>query len=490
MMLSAIVLPVLLGFSGLAVDVGLVMVQRTKQQRAADAAALAGAQALLFTSGDTAAKEAAAKTAACKFAEKNGYGSGTCPSDEVEVYLPPTSGAHKGDSSYVEVKITRTIPTVFMQVLGIEEKTTGARAVGATTPAKRNYALIVLNPTQCDAFSTSSNITINGGGAIVDSAATTGGNCIGESAVQNGGSVVTAQVCKDKDGNVIQCYLDYNTKGSWTVPNNSTASPAPTKAPYFPDPLTCGPPPGSQAHVNEDYCPRPVPCSNSSGTTPAGCVPWSTTSAGSGNKANNPTITQLTGAGEVTLEPGTYFGGIRINSDSQTVRFKPGIYVIAGSDHNGNGGGFDYQSGKLCGVGPVGTCPVATGVTFFNTDNPYANQAGNRPCNSINLVGNGLLKFAAPTVKHTTPLTGYLNMLIWQDDDCTAQFKFAGTGSGPWTATGLMYLPKAHMQVTGGGDFGAVQIIVDTFNQGGGQEIEIEFTRYIDTDASRYKLVE
>jgi hypothetical protein len=219
-------------------------------------------------------------------------------------------------------------------------------------------------------------------------------------------------------------------------------------------------------------------------------VPWSSTSAGNGNKANNPTITQLTGSGDVTLEPGVYFGGLRINSTSQTVRFKPGIYVFAGGDHNGNGGGFDYQSGNLCGVGAVGTCPVATGITFFNTDNPYANQSNNKPCQGINLVGSGLLRFAAPTVKHTTALTGYLNMLIWQDDDCAEQFKFAGSGSGPWSATGLMYLPAAHMQVTGGGDFGAVQVIVDTFNQGGGQEIEIEFTRYVDTDASRYKLVE
>jgi hypothetical protein len=106
------------------------------------------------------------------------------------------------------------------------------------------------------------------------------------------------------------------------------------------------------------------------------------------------------------------------------------------------------------------------------------------------MVGSGLLKFAAPTVRHTTALTGYLNMLIWQDDDCAAQFKFAGSGSGPWSTTGLMYLPKAAMQVTGGGNFGSVQIIVDTFNQGGSQNIDIQFTRFIDTDISKYKLVE
>jgi len=53
-----------------------------------------------------------------------------------------------------------------------------------------------------------------------------------------------------------------------------------------------------------------------------------------------------------------------------------------------------------------------------------------------------------------------------------------------------MYLPQANMQVTGGGNFGSVQIITKTFRQGGSQAITINFSRYIDTDTQEWKLVE
>ena len=115
----------------------------------------------------------------------------------------------------------------------------------------------------------------------------------------------------------------------------------------------------------------------------------------------------------------------------------------------------------------------------------------------MDITGNGVLKLQAPTVRHSasgvSPLTqaGYKNMLFWQDDSCTAQFRFAGSSSGQdWTQSGLIYLPQAGMQVTGGGNFGSVQIITKTFNQGGGQTININFSRYVNTDTQQWKLTE
>jgi Flp pilus assembly protein TadG len=490
LILSALVLPVMLGFSGLAIDVGLLMAHRAERQNTADAAAIAGAQFLMYNPGNTAG----ATAEACAYAQKNGYGAGTCPSAEVRVSIPPTSGPNTSNLGAVEVVVTKTDPTFFIKILGKNDATVQARAVGTSKPRKVNYALVVLDPTVCDAFTTSSDITINGGGAIVNSTATTGGSCIGESAKQNGGSIITAQSCLDKLGAPIVCTLDYNPRGKWTIPNNAVASPAPTKAPPFPDPLTCGPPAGSQAHIGEDYCPRPVPCSASG--TPTGCVPASPDTVGS---PNNSRLTQITGNGETILRPGTYYGGIKIASTSGTIRFSPGIYVLAGSDHNENAGGFKYTSGNICGLrqpsDPVTFCPVATSVTIFNTSNPYAGNAGDRPCNSLDMTGSGLLKLAAPTVRRSasivTTFAGYKNMLIWQDDTCNQPFKFAGSSSGSsWTATGLMYLPQGSMQVTGGGNFGSVQIITKTFSQGGSQVITINFSRYVDTDTQQWKLVE
>ena len=115
----------------------------------------------------------------------------------------------------------------------------------------------------------------------------------------------------------------------------------------------------------------------------------------------------------------------------------------------------------------------------------------------MDITGSGLLRLAAPTVCRTdsgiSPVTlaGYKNMLFWQDDSCSQQFRFAGSSSGTsWTATGLMYLPQANMQITGGGNFGSVQIITKTFSQGGSQMIRIDFSRYVNTDTQEWKLVE
>ena len=513
--MAAFLLPVLIGFAGLAIDVGIIMKNRTERQRTADSAAISAAQYLMFDRDEDGAKQIA-----CDFAQHNGYGKEGCSYDytlddcpkEVCVNLPPLTGPHIGDHLYVEVVVRRSDPTLFIQVLGVKTKNVTARAVGGATPLKRNYALIVLDPTQCDALSTSSSIAITGGGVMVDSDGTTGGSCIGESAVQGGGSVVTAKTCYGADGNSIDCALDYNSSGKWTVCNNCTASPPPTKAPLFPDPLSC--PDGTQAHLaynghTEDYCPRPVPCKTLVPETTS-CVPISPTACGnaavpcSTNKlatASSPNSTHLAGAGDVTLYPGVYYGGLDINSTSQTVHFRPGIYILAGTQKNGNGGGLNYQSGNMCGPlgasDPPGSCPVAKDVTFFNTSN------GSLPCNSYKLTGSGKFKFNGPdeghaesagsgdTLRPSSSLTGYLNMLIWQDDACTAEFTFAGSGNGgDWTETGMMYLPDANMKVTGGGNFGSIQIITKTFKQSGSQAIVINFTRYVDTDTNYYKLVE
>ncbi len=501
---AALLTPLLIGFTGLALDVGLVMVHRTQRQRTADAAALAGAQYLMYNLGTDSVEtiEQNAEQIACTYAQKNGFAGGTCAYDTknadaaITVNLPPQSGPHKDDHSFVEVKVTRSDPTLFIRVLGIPRATVVARAVGGATPAKRNYALVVLDKTQCDAFSTSSSIAINGGGMIDDSAGTSGGSCVGESANQSGGSVITAQTCFDKSGAAIDCKIDYNSTGKWSTCNNCTTTPPPTKAPLFPDPLSCNPL-GSQAHVGEDYCPRPVPCSQSG--TPTGCVPKSADSSGT---ANNTKLTQPNcNGGEVILHPGTYYGGLKLTAASCNFRFSPGIYVFAGSTNGGNGGGFTYSSGNVCGLrapsDPVTSCPVATDITFFNTGDPYVSNSGDKICGSYEITGSGVLKLAAPTVRHSASsvsprtLAGYKNMLIWQDDSCTSQFKFAGSSSGStWTNTGIMYLPSANMKVTGGGNFGSVQIITKTFTQGGSQTIQINFTRYIDTDTQNYKLVE
>jgi len=480
--LVAILLPVLIGLVGIAVDVGLLLAHRTEEQRAADAAALAGAQ-ILLSSGDQTIAKAEART----FAKKHGYSD-----SEITVNLPPLSGKKVGNNQFVEVKITRKDRTHFLALLGIQDSSVTARAVGGITPLARNYALIVLNPTQCNAYnhSSSNDLTIVGGGAIVNSDASTGGSCVGTSASQGGGSLVTAQDCKDKLGMPIPCTLDYYSHGNWQQSNNASSTPAPTSvgAP-MPDPLA--------------GLARPIPCINgtpgSLGTQPSGCnVPISPTACGNSaipcaanrvSTANQPQLTSPT-TGNIVLQPGVYYGGLKLTG-SATLTFQPGLYVMAGG--GANNGGFTFNS----------NAPASgSGVTFFNTGDPYANNQADRGCGGFSLAASGLLNLTAPSdlgtlgpFDDTSVANGIETMLFWQDDrtsgvwagNCTQTFRFTGGGA---TLAGVIYLPKAKLDMSGGGSMGALQIVVDTFDYAGSSDISINYTRYFDTEKPSYALTE
>jgi Flp pilus assembly protein TadG len=103
----ALGLMVFLGMTGLAVDVGHLYHNRAKAQRAADAAALAGAVKLAY-SGNKASADAAARSAAIA----NGYDV-----DAANVNFATANPAF-GNPSWYNVTISRTEPLFFMAVFG------------------------------------------------------------------------------------------------------------------------------------------------------------------------------------------------------------------------------------------------------------------------------------------------------------------------------------------------------------------------------------
>ena len=165
-----------------------------------------------------------------------------------------------------------------------------------------------------------------------------------------------------------------------------------------------------------------------------------------------------------TFHPGTYYGGLKITG-AGVVNFLPGTYVFAG-------GGFDYAST---------TTVTGVGVTFFNTGDPYASNNGAQACGQMSIVGSGSLTLSGPTSGT------YKNILFWQDDSCTVAFKYAGTGH---TIAGVIYLPTAQLNVSGGGSLGAIQVIVDSFDYTGSNTISITFANYVPIRPPRIALVE
>lgn len=137
-LLFALMLPVLLGFVGLAVDFGNEIGARRQAQNAADAAALAGVVDLTTSTSQACAD-------ALNYLSKNGYTSGnaTCPANIV-TNCPSTSSIPPGitvctsspcqnatpacSNDTILVTTSQTVNLIFMRVLGLSSGTVGANA--------------------------------------------------------------------------------------------------------------------------------------------------------------------------------------------------------------------------------------------------------------------------------------------------------------------------------------------------------------------------
>lgn len=112
---------VLIGFSALAIDAGRVVVTRTRLQRVADAAALAGAK-------DLDQNQAKARAAALDFASRNG--------------VTLSAGAISfPNADQVQVTIDRPVETVFARAFGIASYPVPATATAALQQATSTMGL-------------------------------------------------------------------------------------------------------------------------------------------------------------------------------------------------------------------------------------------------------------------------------------------------------------------------------------------------------------
>jgi Flp pilus assembly protein TadG len=130
LILFAVLLPILLGFAALAVDVAFVVMTKARMQNAADAAALAGASGLL--AGETTAS---ARLTALNLANLNGYTADAFT--VVTISNPPganpngTTPTFAADATYVRATIVQTVGTYFAKTWGFSTIALTATAVAA-----------------------------------------------------------------------------------------------------------------------------------------------------------------------------------------------------------------------------------------------------------------------------------------------------------------------------------------------------------------------
>jgi len=275
--ITALLVPVLGSFMGLAIDVGMFYHVRRRVQTAADSGAMGGANEVYRRNTVTQVLAAARNDVKLNGFDDDNLGDDD-PTVTVVVNNPPLSGTRAGNLRAVEVIVTQQLPTYFMRFANRSTITVQARAV-ASLVRWADGCVMALDPTMEAALDVVGVSTLTANcGVMVNSTAdlairANGGGCIYGDEVGVTGNYVS----------------------------NGTANciyPTPvTDVPPMLDPLSYLPLP---------YIPSPL--------TPA--------AATAVNYRHNE------GDPDAVINPGIYMNGIRVTGGKVT--FQPGLYIIAG----------------------------------------------------------------------------------------------------------------------------------------------------------------
>ncbi len=273
-MLWAVLLPAMLGFTGLGVEVSSWHMQKSDLQKAVDAAAVAA--------GYTVGTGNSATTVATAEMARNGQTIGG--SVTIAVNSPPASGSYSANGNAVEVIVTKPVSAMFAKKFLSNGVTLQSRAVSLATLAPTNTGsacVLALRQNPSDAINVNGNANVNMQNC--DAVANSNNN----QAITAGG----------------QAQLTVNrvyTRGNWST--------------------------NGQARINNT---APNVSGGQVVPDPFANVPAPSVSTCNYNNTN-------VNGGTVTLNPGVYCNGLTINAGAN-VTLNPGTYVINNSSFNING---------------------------------------------------------------------------------------------------------------------------------------------------------
>lgn len=300
----------LLGFVGLAADVGVLRNARLALQTVADSAAVAAASEINYGDASSAARTDAAK---------NGFQDGVGGA-ALTVNHPPQNGPHTADSNFVEVVASQPRNTLFMGMFNMGTVTIRTRAVaylGSSTDC-----IYVLNQTASGAIRANGTSNVQASCGVLD-------NSNNNSALRANGNLTIAATS-------IGIVGDYQRNGQVTL------SPTPTTG-IFP--------------VNDPLAYLVKPTVGACGYNNYSVNGSSTVTLTAGVYCGGITIN---GSPTVQLSPGTYVlsgGGLKI-AGSPTVRGTGVTFFNTGS------GGITVNGGNTVQLTAPTTGPYA-GILFF-----------------------------------------------------------------------------------------------------------------------------
>jgi hypothetical protein len=124
LVVAGFLLPAVIGFAGIGVDLTHWYAQRRAMQNMADGAAIGATHAVMAGANDTVIQAAAAKGA-----ERNGWNA--AEGYQLQVFAPPEGGMYPGLNRAAEVRVGRAVPLYFFGALGMDPVEITARATGA-----------------------------------------------------------------------------------------------------------------------------------------------------------------------------------------------------------------------------------------------------------------------------------------------------------------------------------------------------------------------
>ncbi len=309
LVLMAISMPFMLGFVGLAADIGMLEFEKTKVQAAADSAAIAGASEINY--GDFAS---AAQSAASLNGFANGVNGATVTVNPSGTTSPsPLYGPYAGQSGYLEVIVTQSQPTVFMRLFNMSAVNVAARAV-ATLGRNPNCIYILQT--------TGTTLTMSNAGTLTSSSC----GLVDDSSSSTAVSVTDAAQVSTSSNEIVG--------GSYTDNTGSKILPAPvTGIVPVSDPLAFLSPPSYNASS----------CTADPGGSYQGGSSYSVGPGSSHSTTQNGNLVCYT--------------SLTLGANGNTVTANPGIYVITGS--------LQFSSGTINGGDGVMFYLVGSGAVSF-----------------------------------------------------------------------------------------------------------------------------
>lgn len=403
LIITALCMVVLIGFLGMAVDIGSVRYEQRRLQNAADAAALAGALEVRVCGGTPNC--AAIQTAAQNALVENGYSKAALLTDctitpgtgLTLIVTNPTcivknwvdAGHTQERLNYVETQVSETAPLYFSRIFGftgfsLKARAQAARGIGGP-------CIYALDPSASGALNVGIGVGFKSNcGVVVESSSPTSVNCL----VGLGVTAPYVQVSPTGGGASLLCL------GSTHV--NKAPIPVPA------DPLAYLPAP---PNAND-------PCGTRSGNVFNGSP-----------RAVDPTLL----VGNVTFNPGVYCGGIAITAALlSNITFNPGTYVLRNGPVYLLGLPVGTSSGFTITVSALSSI-VGNGVTFYNEG-----DAG-----SFSLTASSL-PLQLSNFQLTAPTTGnYGGILFYQAHGITNTGTFLVNLLQGSRMDGVIYMPDA-----------------------------------------------